>query len=184
MAISPAAQKISDAAVLYFADKGFDTGSLNAVAESVGIKKATIYSHFKNKDELFIHAFNEAIASESAFVNECFDSDTICGERYLAHVSERYQQSSYLRLLIRTAFIPPEGLQQQVAEGYESFLAKIKSRFNDGLNHLSTRYEIELADAYLGIIDSVHVELLYATPEAADRRRKALWQLLVGAMQQ
>ncbi len=184
MAISPAAQKISDAAMMHFADKGFDAGSLNTVAELVGIKKATIYSHFKNKDELFIHVFNEAIASESAFVNECFDSDTTCGERYLACVSERYQQSGYLRLLIRTAFIPPEGLQQQVAKGYESFLARIKSRFNDRLNSLLAHYEVELADAYLGIIDSVHVELLYATPEAADKRRKALWQLLAKAIQQ
>lgn len=184
MAISPAAQKISDAAVQHFADKGFDAGSLNTVAEAAGIKKATIYSHFKNKEELFIHVFNEAITSESAFVNECFDSDVICGERYLACVSGRYQQSGYLRLLIRTAFIPPAGLQPQVAKGYEFFLAGIKSRFNDGFNHLLTTCEIALGDAYLGIIDSVHVELLYATPEAADKRRKALWQLLVSAMQQ
>ncbi|MGU9756272.1 TetR/AcrR family transcriptional regulator [Serratia marcescens] len=53
MTISPAEQKILDAAIIHFADKGFDAGSLNTIAERVGIRKATIYFHFKKKKDLF-----------------------------------------------------------------------------------------------------------------------------------
>ena len=182
MVISSAAKKIADAAVLHFADKGFDAGSLNAVADIVGIKKATIYSHFKNKDELFLYAFNDAITIESAFVSECFASDKISGECYLAQVAQRYNESGHLRLLLRTSFISPKGLSQQVALGYESFLEDIKSQFICGLPTDTCSDSFLLADAYLGIIDSVHVELLYATPYAAEMRRKALWYLLLKSL--
>lgn len=183
MAISFAARKISNAAVQHFADKGFDAGSLNIVAEMVGIKKATIYSHFKNKDELFIYVFNDAIATESVFAKTCFFREVISGEGYLAQVTQRYQESAHLRLLLRTAFIPPEGLRQQVVSGYESFLETIKTQFIAGLAVDENSEKLLLIDAYLGIIDSVHVELIYATKDAAEKRRKALWYLLKSSMQ-
>ena len=179
MIISSAAKKIADAALQHFADKGFDVGSLNAVADIVGIKKATIYSHFKNKDELFLYVFNDAIKVESTFVSVCFANDKVSGEHYLEQVSQRYHDSDHLRLLLRTAFISPEGLRQQVASGYESFLANIKLQFIGGLPTKTNSDHALLADAYLGIVDSVHVELLYATPYAAEMRRKALWHLLL-----
>lgn len=182
MAISSAAQKISDAAVLHFAEKGFDAGSLNAVAEMAGIKKATIYSHFKNKDELFIYVFKEAIDLESVFALQCFSRDSHVGECYLTQVTQRYQYSGHLRLLLRTAFIPPEGVREQVASGYEKFLSQLKAKFLDGLINKDVTDKRLLAEAYLGIVDSVHVELLYATPSAAEIRRKALWKLLSEAM--
>ena len=182
MVISSAAQKISDAAVLHFADKGYEAGSLNSVADMVGIKKATIYSHFKNKDELFIYVFNEAITIESANADACFSREAISGERYLAQVVQRYQNSGHMRFLLRTAFISPEGLRQQVASGYEYFLGKIKEQFLAGLPVDTSVDKTLLGDVYLGIIDSVHVELLYATPEAAETRRNAMWHLLKSAI--
>lgn len=183
MAISSAAQKVSNAAVLHFADKGFEAASLNTVAEMAGIKKATIYSHFKNKDELFIHIFNEAIATESAFASQCFSRDRdSCGECYLIKVAQRYRDSGHLRLLLRTAFISPEGLRNQVAQSYESFLSRIKTHFIAGLPSKTRSDKNLLGDAYLGIIDSIHVELLYATPDAAETRRIALSHLLKQAI--
>ena len=182
MAISPAAQKISDAAVLHFAEKGFDGGSLNSVADLAGIKKATIYSHFKNKDELFTHVFHEAVVIESAFASNCFKEDESSGERYLSQLAQRYQASGHLRLMLRTAFIPPESMLALVAKGYASFLDNLKAHFIAGLRPETPSDTMLLADAYLGIVDSVHVELLYATPDAAEKRRIALCHLLLNAM--
>ncbi|ARJ43986.1 hypothetical protein B1H58_19320 [Pantoea alhagi] len=181
MAISSAAQKVSDAAVTHFAERGFESASLKEIAEAAGIRKATIYSHFKNKDELFLHAFSGSIEVEGAFVSSCFDADTEAGERYLARVASRYSTSEHLRLMLRTAFIPPGGLREQVSLGYEKFISHIRARFVAKLQQNSSDAEL-LAEAYIGIIDSVHVELLYASPAAAERRRKALWHILHAAV--
>lgn len=175
MTISFAAQKISEAAIIHFADKGFDASSLNTIAEHVGIRKATIYSHFKNKEELFSQAFKEAVDSEIAFVDKCFNGENLTGENYLVNVGERYQESARLRFLLRSAFIPPEDLRAEIQEGYECFLNRIKQRFIADLSPQLPLSGTLCANAYLGIIDSVHVELLYASPQAAETRRKALW---------
>ncbi len=48
----PTKEKIFDAAVNLFAEKGFDATSMREIAEAVGIKKASLYSHYKGKDEI------------------------------------------------------------------------------------------------------------------------------------
>lgn len=45
-------ERIYECAIDLFAQKGFDATSMREIAESVGIKKASMYSHFKSKDEI------------------------------------------------------------------------------------------------------------------------------------
>ncbi len=45
-------EKIFEAAIDLFALKGFDATSMREIAETVGIKKASMYSHYKSKDEI------------------------------------------------------------------------------------------------------------------------------------
>lgn len=185
MSLSPAAQKISDAAVIHFTEFGYDAASLSTIADAAGIRKATIYSHFKNKDELFLHVFNEAVALEGEFATRCFAEENRAGEGYLFRVADRYSTSPGLRLLLRTAFVPPAPLSQQMSRGYEGFLDPIGEMFTRNFIHHHPDAAQEAAlyyDAYLGIIDSVHIELLYASREAADRRRESLWKIFTSAL--
>lgn len=48
----PTKEKIFEAAINLFAEKGFDATSMREIAEAVGIKKASLYSHYKGKDEI------------------------------------------------------------------------------------------------------------------------------------
>lgn len=45
--------QIVKAAVETFLENGYDGTSMNKVAEKAGVIKATIYSHFKDKEQLF-----------------------------------------------------------------------------------------------------------------------------------
>ncbi|MGZ7117899.1 MAG: TetR/AcrR family transcriptional regulator, partial [Methanobacterium sp.] len=45
-------ERIFDAAIKLFAQYGFEGTSMREIAEEVGIKKASMYSHFKSKDEI------------------------------------------------------------------------------------------------------------------------------------
>jgi len=45
-------ERIFEAAIDLFAQKGFDATSMREIAEAVGIKKASMYSHYKSKDEI------------------------------------------------------------------------------------------------------------------------------------
>lgn len=44
---------IKDAALKYFTLHGYEGASLSLIAEDVGMKKQSIYAHFKGKDDLF-----------------------------------------------------------------------------------------------------------------------------------
>ena len=45
--------KIINSSIKFFLDLGYENTSLSMIAEDIGIKKPSIYYHFKNKEELF-----------------------------------------------------------------------------------------------------------------------------------
>ena len=47
-------ERIFDIAINLFAQNGFDATSMREIAEGVGIKKASLYSHYKSKDEILV----------------------------------------------------------------------------------------------------------------------------------
>jgi AcrR family transcriptional regulator len=51
--------QIVRAAIKVFLENGFKATSMNRVAEEAGVIKATIYSHFKDKEQLFIAIVEE-----------------------------------------------------------------------------------------------------------------------------
>jgi AcrR family transcriptional regulator len=50
---------ILDAALLLFAQRGYDAASMDDIAAEAGITVAVIYSHFKSKEELHASVLNE-----------------------------------------------------------------------------------------------------------------------------
>jgi AcrR family transcriptional regulator len=47
-------QKVLEAAMLLFAERGIDNTTMDSVAEASGVSKATIYKHWQDKDALFL----------------------------------------------------------------------------------------------------------------------------------
>ena len=45
-------ERIFESAIDLFAEKGFDAASMREIAERVGIKKASLYSHYNSKDQI------------------------------------------------------------------------------------------------------------------------------------
>lgn len=54
-------QKILDAALDLFSTQGFDATSVSQIADEVGIRKASIYSHFSSKQEILDSLIQEII---------------------------------------------------------------------------------------------------------------------------
>lgn len=53
-------QRIYDAALELFSDKGYDGVEMKAIAKEVGIAVGTLYNYYPNKRSLFINIFNES----------------------------------------------------------------------------------------------------------------------------
>src|SRR5664279_239219 len=53
-------QRILDAAVAVFADKGFFNSRISDIADRAGVADGTVYLYFKNKEEILMTAINTA----------------------------------------------------------------------------------------------------------------------------
>src|SRR5689334_7858273 len=52
-------RKMLDAALTLIAERGIEATSMEAIAEAAGVSKATIYSHWKDKDALLLDVLAE-----------------------------------------------------------------------------------------------------------------------------
>lgn len=76
--------RIIDAGIDLFAKKGFEATSMREIAEAVGIKKSSLYSHFKGKDEILetilkhfigeLSKTNYQQSSQSAMIDQVLSS--------------------------------------------------------------------------------------------------------------
>ncbi len=53
--------EIAQAATGMLRDRGYEGVSMSDIAQAVGVQKSTLYSHFKNKDDLASFALNQAL---------------------------------------------------------------------------------------------------------------------------
>ena len=67
-------EKIIKAAIRLFAKLGYESTSMSGIAKSVGLEKASLYYHFKDKDELFA-AVTETVWGKIAADIRNFDRD-------------------------------------------------------------------------------------------------------------
>ena len=69
-------QKIKTVSLQQFAKKGYDASSLQLIADEVGIKKQSIYAHFKSKDDLFLDIFKDAVDQEILELDRYFQDQS------------------------------------------------------------------------------------------------------------
>jgi AcrR family transcriptional regulator len=185
---SASADNICAVAIAHFSEHGYDASSLTDIAQRAGMRKASLYSHFASKDDLYLEAFSDAIDDEIAFMHACFDDESsspaldTAGRLYCDRMENRYAQSGHLRFLLRTAYLPPNTLREAIVSRYTALLGELEQNYKVSLTRSApwlTAQRIDLyGKAYLGIVDSLHVELIYAEGVALKVRQAALWQIL------
>ena len=184
--LSLSASNICAIAVEHFADHGYDASSLNEIAVRAGMRKASLYAHFVSKDALFLTVFGIALDHEHRYIHRCFQDEAghmgVPGHLHLKRLSGRYEASAHLRFLLRTAYFPPAEIRSVITTGFEGYLARIRHDFQCVAQARYTAVRAEAlevyCDAYLGIVDSLHVELIYSTPQGYVKRLAALTRVL------
>lgn len=185
---SPTHRRICEAATQHFAVKGYDGASLAEIAEMVGIRKASLYSHFAGKDALFTRILSDAIAAETDFARETIgNGDGTPGGGYPVALAGRYERSVHLRYLLRTVYLPPASLRGIIDTAYVGFLDAIAACFRRRFEHsFADRYasdDVEIfAAAYVGLVESLFVEITYAGPISMERRRAAMWSVFTDSL--
>ncbi|WP_211747411.1 TetR/AcrR family transcriptional regulator [Paenibacillus sp. Marseille-Q4541] len=179
---------IKQVALTQFALEGYEGASLRKIAEEVGIKKPSIYAHYKNKEDLFLHVVRFVFQLERrrilAFFQEQMELETTLELRLRGlfdWIQEEFESQDAARFLMRMTYFPPQALHGEVMDivypfldGLERTLAKfIASEAFNG--KLSQEEAMQFAIAYMTLIDGVSVELLYGGSVRYQKRLQAAW---------
>jgi AcrR family transcriptional regulator len=166
-------REILDAAVEIFGSRGFASGSLQEIADRVGMTHAGVLHHFGSKDQLLI-----------AVLAHRDDTD-------VAHLEGRHIPGGLdlFRHLVKTAFLNAE--REGIVQAYTVLSAESVTDSHPGRAYFEERYATlrgEIADAFhvvcaeRGVTDPVQVEAASAAILAVMDGLQVQWLLTPGAV--
>ncbi|MGE7605892.1 TetR/AcrR family transcriptional regulator [Peribacillus frigoritolerans] len=168
--------EIKEAALKYFTIHGYEGASLSQIAEEVGMKKQSIYAHFKGKDDLFLQVLRDAKETELSSKLQYFSKvDSKNPEKdlygFLQLVIDLFQKNEHIKFWLRMSFFPPAHLEkeigQEVIDIEEKVQAILECKFHDWINAklIVEDAAIKPTYAFLGVVDSILLELVYGNDE-------------------
>ncbi|WP_010651515.1 TetR/AcrR family transcriptional regulator [Oceanobacillus massiliensis] len=181
------ADQIKEIALIHFTENGYEGTSMAQIANDVGIKKQSIYTHFKGKDELFLRVYKDVFASELNFVLDFIENNQTRSIEeflydFLLDYRSRYEGNVNTKFWLRISFFPPMHLEQEVLEYSYAYLDKLEGLLVPIMEKAIEKKEISsdidaglATAAFLGVLDGIVVEMLYGGPERLVKRLAASW---------
>lgn len=168
--------EIKKAALKYFTIHGYEGASLSLIAEEVGMKKQSIYAHFKGKDDLFLQVLRDAKETELSSKLQYFSQvDSKNPEKdlygFLQLVIDLFQKNEQLKFWLRMSFFPPAHLEKAIEEEVIDIEEKVQMilerKFQDWIDAKLIFGDVAITPTYafLGVVDSILLELVYGNNE-------------------
>nr|WP_280531314.1 TetR/AcrR family transcriptional regulator [Paenibacillus castaneae] len=179
--------EIKDVALKFFTIHGYEGASLSQIAEDVGMRKQSLYAHFKGKDDLFLQVLQDAkeaeISSKLKYLSKVDKQNPkadLFG--YLQLVIDLFQKSEQLKFWLRMSFFPPlhlaEAINEEVIDTEEKIQTVLESKFQDWIDAKAIMEDVASIPtlAFLGVVDSIMLELAYGNNEQRlDDKLNASW---------
>lgn len=186
------ASRIQEAALARFARQGFDATSMAEIATDVGIKKPSIYAHFRNKDALYLSLIPLMVDAELDYARSVLldTTDTTTKRQihaYLCSIQARFERSFRVQFWMRALNSPPGHLHDAVMAPMHGFMDALEALLVDAIGAsalLRNAHGLDaavLARTCMSMIDSLQSELIYGGPQKYQRRLAALWAVFEAA---
>ena len=124
------ASRLQESALARFAKQRFDSTSMNEIATDVGIKKPSIYAHFRSKDELLLSLVPLLIEAELEYAQTTLVGGPDTKQQLLAYlesIQERFATSHRVQLWLRILFSQPVHLYDEFMEQKHGYNADLES---------------------------------------------------------
>lgn len=167
--------EIKEAALKYFTIHGYEGASLAQIAEEVGLKKQSLYSHFQGKDDLFMQVLRDAketeLSTKLAYLHEIGKNPEKDLYGYLRLVIDLFQKDEHIKFWLRMSFFPPAHLCEEIGKEVLDLETKVRTVLEDKIQHWLEAQAIVSPSAkmatlaFLGIVDALLVELVYVEIE-------------------
>ncbi|TYS75203.1 TetR/AcrR family transcriptional regulator [Rossellomorea aquimaris] len=181
-------QLIKDVALDLFGQKGYEDTSLTEIANAVGIKKPSIYNHFRSKEDIFMEVIEDLSVSEvNAYKNASKKmniNEPLKNVRILFDLfCHRLVTTKEALLWKRVTFFPPEVFKDLIQKQFIHFeqvtTAILVSIYQEGQKQklFSDIEEDEFIASFLCLVDGVFLEHHYYTEEIFRQRIESAWKV-------
>jgi len=131
-------QEILESARQLFIEQGYHGLAMRQIAEAVGVTKAALYYHFKDKEELFLAVLDEYMEENSRLIDRIRSEGGSCRGQIRLLVESILSQPAEQRALIRLSSQEMAQLsvpaQRMIHQAYhEKFLDKVQSMLKTGI---------------------------------------------------
>lgn len=181
------AEEIRKSALKCFSQYGYEGTSLSMITAEIGMKKQSIYAHFKSKEDIYTSVLNLVIQDEEEFLDDYFsrnyDSAAECLNNFLTIIKERYiSHNEYnMKFIIGVSYMPPEKLAPVVNAKCNSYFDKIATKVVEVISKFSndeTQKEKKML-AFTTILVGLFSALMYRDIEVYEKRQQACWELFI-----
>lgn len=172
-------RKIMSSAFNLFATKGISF-SLSEVAKEVGIKKASIYAHFENKDKLLYDVIEQEIKLYFFEINQ--ENDDL--KKIFFGILDYYNDSQ-IKLLFwkRLLLLPPESIdptlidkiQHMSEERYNTVKSLVHREIEAG--SIKVESEEEVTMLYFSLIHGLLSSVLIYHPQEIKQHYNNMWNI-------
>nr|WP_232289164.1 TetR/AcrR family transcriptional regulator [Paenibacillus sp. Aloe-11] len=181
-------EDIRKAALFQFATIGYEGASLSSIAGEVGIRKPSIYAHFQGKEDLFLQVARYAFQEQNLRIFEYFTERMDQSLEHTLHdflfwMGQEYENNNTAKFMIRFSFFPPVSLYNEVLDIVNPFLDKMERKLTRRIRNTRDREPfghmepVDMALAYMTLVDGIMVELLYSGSINYHRRLNAAWPI-------
>lgn len=186
-------QRIRQAALGLFAERGFDGASMTALAESVGLAKPSLYNYYRSKEELLLDLVSDGISQWRTVCMAPFERpgplERQLGEHLRLAVEFARDRPHLIAIFhLATTHVPPE-LGGRLHEVLSEVEGAIRVTIQDRLEAARAAGEIdaEAADAHIFLGIFFHGLLFLQTGDhqaagSVESRLPEIWRLLFRAL--
>lgn len=185
-------EKIKAEGLALFSRYGYDGTSIDDIAKKVGIKKASMYSHIRSKDELYLSILEEVINWDKESLDQLNRMIALAGVRaklkaifyFYYHLYKDEVSNSKILFLNRSLTFPPEELSDRIKDSYEEYNAwqrkVVSDIFFEGVNSGRIR-EMDARDfltTFFCAIDGTFAASRHLAREENFSRVDSVWEQL------
>lgn len=151
-------ERITDAALQLFAEKGYKNIRMDDLADYLGISKKTLYNHFDSKETLLTTALQKRVDASLSMLEEICDDKRM---KFIPRLKE-VLRSAGSALSFTDAFTTDSGLPDDLVEAvfprlHDHILIVVRKLVKEGQNEGYIRVDIPsetLPYIHLGIIET------------------------------
>lgn len=171
-------------AIRHFLKFGYEGTKLSHIAQEAGMKKQSLYFHFKNKEDLLLQVNRTVVAEEIDFLQLFFSKNGALSLKdtlylLLLEYKKRYLDNDNNGFMFLLTFIPPDLFQDTFGQNYHVFLTHLKKCLQPKfLAESNLRINPDEGPAsFVTLLDGLLTQLIFETPRDFDQSLRIFWDI-------